>query len=208
MPARGWVRPHPDVMEHPMKKTAALSLLTAIAAMPLASCAPGQPLAALNPMMMGMDPTPEAAPGYVAMAASSDLYEISSSRMALQRARDPRHRQFAQMMIRDHTNTTARLASAARSLGLVPPPTMLPLHAQMINQLAASRNFDATYHQQQLTATADFDATYRRLQIAVHEEALRLHSNYAQRGASPTMRPVAANAVPIIRRHLRLLRLM
>ena len=174
-----------------MKKTAALSLLTAIAAMPLASCAPGQPLAALNPMMMGMDPTPEAAPGYVAMAASSDLYEISSSRMALQRARDPRHRQFAQMMIRDHSNTTARLASAARSLGLVPPPRMLPLHAQMINQLAASRNFDATYHQQQLTA---------------HQMALNLHSNYAARGDRQPLRAVAAMATPAVRMHLEHLR--
>jgi putative membrane protein len=173
-----------------MKNAPTFALLTAIAALPLASCAPGEPLAALNPMVMGTDLTPEAAPAYVAMAASGDMYEIQSSRMALQRSRDARHRQFAQMMIRDHTNTTARLIAAARSVGLVPPPGMLPLHAQMLNQLAASRNFDATYRQQQLTA---------------HQMALNLHANYAARGDRQPLRAVASMATPAVRMHLQYL---
>ena len=171
-----------------MKKFAALSLIAASAAIPLGGCAPAGPLGAL-----GMDMTPEAAPAYLAMAASSDMYEIQSSNMALQRARDARLRTFAQMMIRDHSNTTAQLTAAGRSVGLSPPPGMLPLHAQLLAQLSASSNFDATYRQQQMTA---------------HQMALNLHANYAARGDRQPLRAVAATATPAVRMHLDHLRRM
>ena len=97
------------------------------------------------------------------------------------------------MMIRAHTGTSAQLSFAGRRLNLLPATVMQPRHRAMIGQLSAS---------------GDFDAAYRRQQLAAHEDALRLHSGYAARGRSPTLRPVAANAVPIIRRHLALLRRM
>jgi putative membrane protein len=111
----------------------------------------------------------------------------------LTRSRNINHRDFAAMMIRAHNGTSAQLSMAGRRLNLLPPATMLPRHQSMLAELSAS---------------ADFDGTYHRQQIAVHEEALRLHSSYARTGASPTLRPVAANAVPIVRRHLQLIRSM
>jgi predicted outer membrane protein len=60
----------------------------------------------------------------------------------------------------------------------------------------------------ELSAGANFDATYHRQQIAVHEAALTLHSNFAARGESATLRPVAANAARIVRRHLDIMRRM
>lgn len=130
---------------------------------------------------------------YLARAASLDLFEIEASKLALARARTARTRDFAGMMIRAHTGTSAQLSFAGRRLNLLPATVMQPRHRAMIGQLAAS---------------ADFDVAYRRQQLAAHEDALRLHSGYAARGRSPTLRPVAANAVPIIRRHLALLRRM
>jgi putative membrane protein len=59
-----------------------------------------------------------------------------------------------------------------------------------------------------LAASAEFDATYHRQQIAVHEAALKLHSDFAARGESATLRPVAANAASIVRRHLEAMRRM
>jgi putative membrane protein len=171
-----------------MKTFAALALMTATAALPLSGCSPAGPLGTA-----AMDMTPEAAPAYVAMAASSDMYEIESSRLALQRSQNANHRSFAQMMIRDHTNTTVQLTAAARAVGLTPPAGMLPLHAQLLSQLSASQNFDATYHQQQITA---------------HEMALALHSNYAARGDRQPLRGVAAAATPAVRMHLDHLRRM
>jgi putative membrane protein len=152
--------------------------MAALGGMSLSGCA------TMNP---AMDMTPEAAPAFVAMAASSDMFEIESSRMALQRSRMPMTRMHAEMMIRDHSNTTAQLKAAATSVGLGVPMQMLPMHVAMLNQLSRASNFDATYRSQQIMS---------------HRQALALHDNYARRGDSPPLRGVAAAAVPVVRGHL------
>jgi putative membrane protein len=60
----------------------------------------------------------------------------------------------------------------------------------------------------ELSASSDFDAAYRRQQIAVHQAALKLHGDFAARGESATLRPVAKNAAAIVRRHLDMMRRM
>ena len=131
------------------------------------------------------------AAAYLSNAASIDLFEIRSANVALQRSTNPRLREFASMMIAAHRGTASQLSMAGRRLNLLPGAHLNAKHEAIMAELAAA---------------SDFDAAYRRLQIQVHEEALSLHRSFAARGASPTLRPVAANAVPIIERHLRLLR--
>ena len=167
-----------------MRRFASLALLASLGGMSLAGCA------TMNP---AMDLTPEAAPAFVAMAASSDMYEVESSRLALQRSQDPMVRMHAEMMIRDHTNTTTQLKAAAQSAGLGVPMQMLPMHAALLDQLNRSSNFNATYRGQQLTS---------------HQQALALHDNYARNGDVPQLRGVAAAAVPVVRGHLEHLRRM
>lgn len=130
---------------------------------------------------------------YMAMASSIELFEIRSSKMALTRAQNPRHRDFARMMISAHTGTSAQLSFAGRRLNLLPSATLLPRHQALLEELIASSDFDSTYHRQQ---------------IAVHEAALKLHGDFAARGESATLRPVAKNAVAIVRRHLEIMRRM
>ena len=160
-----------------MRRIAPLALVAALGGLSLSACATAP----------GMSMSPAAAPAFVAMAASSDLYEIQSSRLALQRTQVPMLRMHAEMMIRDHTNTTAQLKAAAASAGLGVPAQMVPMHAQMLNELSRSANFDATYRAQQLSS---------------HRQALALHENYARRGDVPQLRGVAAAAVPVVRGHL------
>lgn len=161
-----------------MRRLAPLALIAALGGMSLSACA------TMNP---AMDMTPEAAPAFVAMAASSDMYEIESSRMALQRSQNAMTRMHAEMMIRDHTNTTTQLKAAAASAGIGVPMQMLPIHAAMLDQLSRASNFDATYRSQQIMS---------------HQQALALMDNYARRGDNPQLRGVAAAAVPIVRGHL------
>src|SRR5687767_3842162 len=59
----------------------------------------------MTPMGSAPAPAPIAvtsAAEFVPTATSSNLFEIESSRLALQRSRDPEVRRFAQQMIRDH----------------------------------------------------------------------------------------------------------
>lgn len=142
------------------------------------------------------DAAPEAAMPFVMKAGASDLYEIQSSQIALQKAQDADIRQFAQMMIDHHTKTTQQVTAAAQADGLTPPaPQLQPQQAQMIAEL------------QRLSGAA-FDRAYVRQQRMAHEMALALHGNYAERGDMPALRQAAASAVPIVRQHLERVRAM
>ncbi len=160
-------------------------LLAAAASVSFTACSTmgdmGAPMAAAMPLD---------ARGYTAMAASSDMYEIESSRLALQRSQNAQVRQFAQMMIQHHSNTTEQLMAAARAAGVMPPMQMMPMHARMLQELQAAGT------------GMRFDATYGRQQRMAHEQALALHGNYAARGDTPALRTVAAAATPIVRSHL------
>jgi putative membrane protein len=153
----------------------------------LAGCASSQPEVAAAPA----DPmSPLFAPGYSRMAASSDLFEIESSRVALQQSRNPQVRQFAQTMIDHHTRTSAEMMQIAQQAGLnPPPPTMLPPQQAAFDRVRAA-------------GPMEFDAVYKREQIAGHQQALSLHQGYAAQGDLPPFRDFASRTVPIIQQHL------
>jgi putative membrane protein len=168
----------------------------AMAMLALAGCASGETPregARGTPMRPPVVIRPLFPADFMAAASSTDLFEIRSSELALTRATNPKHREFARTMIADHQGTSAQLSLAGRRLNLLPSATLLPAHQAMLDELSASGNLDATYHRQQ---------------IAVHEAALKLHSDFAARGESPTLRAVARAAVPIVRRHLDMMRRM
>lgn len=169
--------------------------IAGVAALLLAGCATSDAPQAPRERPRGTPVLPVApalsAAVYVAAASSLDLFEIRSAQLALSRASDPRLRDFARTMVDAHHGTSAQLSFAGRRLNLLPSATLLPEHQAMLNELAAS---------------TDFDRAYRRQQLKAHEEALGLHSGYARSGTSPTLRPVAKAAVPIVQRHLQRLR--
>jgi len=171
------------------------SLLCAAAAAAIAGCTapepvvPVVPVAPVIPVVVDQN-NPLFWPMYTRMAASGDQFEIQSGQLALQMSQNPAVRQFAQMLIDHHSQTTAQLAATAQSAGLpVPPPAMTGAHAQMLVNLKA-------------TPISTFDVAFRDAQIQAHQEALALHQNYAASGDIPALRTVAANAVPIIQQHL------
>jgi putative membrane protein len=127
---------------------------------------------------------------YVAKAGAGDLYEIQSSQIAVRRARNPRVRAMARMLITDHMRTTREVTAAARASGLRPRPPMLePAQRQMIRAL-------------QRVPAARFDQAYIEQQIPAHQQALALHQRYARDGDAPALRRVASAAVPVVEGHL------
>lgn len=134
--------------------------------------------------------SPLAAPGFMAMAASSDQFEIQSSQMALQMSQNPQVRAFAQTMIDHHSRTTAELTQIAQANGLTPPPPVLmPNHQAMLDRLRAA-------------PPGQFDAAYKQEQVMSHQEALTLMQNYASQGDLAPLRDFATRTTPIIQQHL------
>lgn len=133
------------------------------------------------------EPLPLASADYVATASSIDLLVVRAADMAATRSSSARLRDLAAMLRRDHVGVSAQLSFAGRRLNLLPSATLQPRHQAMLDEIAAA---------------SDFDAAWKRAMIAVHEQGVRVHGDFARAGASPTLRPVAEVAFPAMRRHL------
>lgn len=144
----------------------------------------------LAQMPMPMAPTTTQAMPFLMMAAESDIFEISSSQVAVMKSRNPRVRAYATMLIDHHTMTTNVALRQARAAGIAPPPAVLQADKRdMITQLMEA-------------SPADFDRVYLSQQVPAHEQALALHTTYARSGDTPQLRTAAVGAVPFVSRHL------
>ncbi|HTH29231.1 MAG TPA: DUF4142 domain-containing protein [Sphingobium sp.] len=132
---------------------------------------------------------------YIPNAAVTDLYEIESSRIALRRAKSPRVKAFAQLMIRDHERTAANLKNfvASNPVNIALPKYLDARRAAMIQNLSKASD-------------AEFDAVYVGQQAAAHQEAMNLHKSFANRGDYPKLKSLAAAAAKLVEHHGSLIR--
>jgi len=164
-----------------------LAILFGSAAL-LAACqttpppAPPPPVDLTNPLM---------APGFLAQAGSANQWEIEASQLALQASSNVAVRNYANMLIADHTRLGQAVGAAATSAGLSPPPpSLLPPQQAMLDQLRAAGSGPS------------FDMAYQQAQISAHQQAIQLMQNYAASGDVPALRTVASQAIPTMQMHL------
>jgi putative membrane protein len=139
--------------------------------------------ASAPPSMSGAD--------FVGAAASTDRYEIAAAKLALTRTSRSAVKAFAQMMIRDHTASTAKLTAAiAASRQPLTPPRDLP--ADMQADLATLRT----------ASGADFDRAYIGQMVDTHDHALQTMQSYAIDGSVPALKSFAAAVTPVVQSHL------
>ncbi|HEY8593423.1 MAG TPA: DUF4142 domain-containing protein [Sphingomicrobium sp.] len=155
-------------------------------ALALAACSTtpqtAAPVDLTNPMM---------APGYLAMAASSDMFEMQSAQLAHQMTQNPAIHSFASMLQTDHTQSTQMLMATAQAARITPPaPTLMPQHQALLDQLRAAGTGYA------------FDQAFKDVQVQAHQQALGLHQGYATGGDVPALRTTAGQIVPVIQKHL------
>lgn len=134
-------------------------------------------------------PTTHAA-DFVKMAGASDLYEKTSSQIILKDAKNPKVRDFANMMITDHTKSTADVVAAAKADGLKPGvPKLMPAQTKMIAELKAAK-------------PADREQVYLKQQVMAHQQALDLHTTFAKSGDKPGLKAAAGKIAPVVETHL------
>lgn len=133
---------------------------------------------------------------YVATAGASDLYERTSSQIVLETTTDPKVRSFAQMMVSEHAQSTADVKkAAAKSRVSAPPPKLNPLQTELVAELRAEQ------------ASAR-DAAYVAQQKASHGQALNVQKAYAMEGTAPALKAAASKIVPVVEKHVELLKAM
>ena len=127
---------------------------------------------------------------FVKQAGASDLYEKTSSQMVLKDAKNPKVREFANMMIKDHSKSTADVKAAAKADGVkAGPPKLMPDQAKMIADLKAAK-------------PGDREHVYVQQQVTAHQMALDLHQTFSQNGDKPALKAASAKIVPVVQQHL------
>lgn len=133
---------------------------------------------------------PPTTASFVQAAVVGNLFEVESSRLALERTRSAAIKTFAQHMVDDHSAAAVKLADAINKAKLASPPMRLDArHLTMLDGLRARQG-------------ADFDQAYVEVQYAAHVDAVEQFKGYAAGGENADLKAVARELLPTLQKHL------
>ncbi len=123
---------------------------------------------------------------FVKVVTSSNAFEIESSKLAEQKAKDADVKEFAAVMIKDHTMAAEELNKAATLDDA--PARLSPKHAAMLDILKGA-------------SEQDFQPLYIEMQTTAHMEAVTLFATYAKGGDDESVKAFAAKTLPKLVMH-------
>lgn len=138
---------------------------------------------------MGVAANASADQAYVQNAAASDLFEIETSKLALEKAAMPSVKTYAQMMIDEHGKSSAELNAAAGPAG-IPVPAVLPSDKQA--KVTALRGLSG----------AEFDRQYLADQRSGHQETLTQINAYLAAAPAGPLKDHASKVTGVVQKHL------
>lgn len=122
------------------------------------------------------------------MAAMSDMFEIQSSQLAMQKATDPKVKEFATMMVKDHTMASAKVKALATKKGMTLPASLDERHMKMLTELKDDSG-------------KEFDESYMNMQEAAHKQAVALFEKTSKDAKDPEVRALATEILPTLNMH-------
>lgn len=130
-------------------------------------------------------------PTYAKKAAMGDMFEIESSKLALEKSKSADVKNFATMMVSGHTKTTEELKSniKAENIDVTLPTKLDAEHAAKLTTLEG-------------LSGAEFDKAYMDAQIEGHRTALKLHQGYVASGDNPALKTWAGKTAETVQMHL------
>lgn len=129
--------------------------------------------------------------GFAEATAMSDMYEVTAGNIALERAESEAVREFAQMMVADHTQSSRDLEQAlGGSVEDFSMPASLDTEHQAQVDILQSLQGDA------------FDREYLTQQMAAHRKTLAMLKAYGGNGDVAELRQFAQSTTPVVQKHL------
>ena len=125
---------------------------------------------------------------FVMKASAGNTFEVDEAKLALERATDPRLKDFAKKMVDDHGDAMKKLQDAADKAGAKAEMMLDKPHQGMIENV---KGFNGK----------DFDKVYTADQVMAHAETVALLSDYIQNGKNDDLKSWAKQALPIVKGH-------
>jgi putative membrane protein len=138
--------------------------------------------------VLGIAPKTE---DFVKEVAMSDMLEIEAAKIA-QTKGNADEKKFAEMMIADHTKTSAELK------GLVPDGLKAALPTALDD--ASQKKLDKLRN----AKPEDFASEYDPMQVSAHKDATSLFERYAGGGDDPKLKEWAGKTLPALQHHLQM----
>lgn len=126
---------------------------------------------------------------FMTKAAQSDLTEITTSQLALQKSQNKSVRNYAQQMIEHHTASSEKLAAIAKAKNFTLPTQMSPEGEALLKKL-------------QSLSGSSFNQAYMQGQVEAHKKTLADYQSYLQNGQDQDLRAFAGEIAPLVAQHL------
>jgi len=126
---------------------------------------------------------------FVDGAVSAGMFEVRSAQLVKDRINDDAEKQFAQMMIDDHTKANNELKDILRKKGVTPRSDLRPEHQSLYEKLTSANGNDLLNQ-------------YKQQQVAAHEQTIKLFEDEANNGQDPELKSFAQRTLPTLKQHL------
>jgi putative membrane protein len=128
---------------------------------------------------------------FVSTAAEGGLAEVDFSKLAVEKAKNPQVKAFAQKMVHDHSMLNEKMAPIAQSLGITPPQHLGPV--------------DATeYAKLKLLTGDEFDKSYMSEMVKAHHSDLDAFQQEESATANSKLKTTVAGGVKVITMHTKM----
>ncbi len=122
-------------------------------------------------------------------AAMGGMTEVALGKLAAEKASDPKVRQFAEMMVSDHTKLNADVKALAAKKKVQLPAALDKKHQEKIDDLSKETG-------------KDFDEDYLECMTKAHKKTLALFEEARDDTKDPDVKALAAQAIPVIKVHI------
>ena len=126
---------------------------------------------------------------FINFAAQTDMVEANLGQLAQTAAGSQQVKDYAQMLVTDHTSDFNQLSGVARQAGLSVPSAIDAKHNKTIG------SFD------KLQGDA-FDRRYIEDMIAGHTKGIAIYRKEAAEAQTPALKSYAEHALPVLEKHL------
>ncbi|MBA2562589.1 MAG: DUF4142 domain-containing protein [Chitinophagaceae bacterium] len=130
-----------------------------------------------------------AAPDFVMKAASGGMMEVALAKMAQQKGKNQRVKNFAKMLVQDHTKAGNELKGIATSKSITVPSEMMAEHKTHVDEMSKMSG-------------AEFDKSYMSMMVNDHQKDISDYRNASENLTDAEIKNFASKTLPVLQKHL------
>ena len=126
---------------------------------------------------------------FVTKAASGGMMEVELGKVAQEKAKSQRVKDFGNMMATDHNKANDDLKSIASSKNFTMPSAMLADHQKHVDELNKKSG-------------EDFDKAYMKMMLDDHKKDVSEFKKISEKATDADIKSFAAKTLPVLEKHL------